>query len=132
MGKKMKEKKQKQIKVIFEDGEEIVSGLKQALSEKKVEQAKMRSVSGSLSDIDLNYYIGGIKKKKHLNGKYRLTLIKGTLEEKGNLGYKGTLFVSLADGTGMEVIGGDLIKGKSVGETTVTALIEKFKGNVKK
>ncbi len=116
----------KLLTVFFEDGEEIVSGFKKVLKEKKVQEAKLVSVEGKIRDVDLDVFVGGAFKTKHLDDEFKLTSMHGSFSEKGNLGFKGELIVSLSDAS-HQGLGGILQKAKASGEVLFRAEILKFK-----
>ncbi|MFH1545273.1 MAG: DUF296 domain-containing protein [archaeon] len=118
--------KVKVLSVTFEDGEEILSNLKKALAESSVEKCRITTVEGKISDFDINVFVAGEFNERHVGEEYRLASVHGVFEEKGNLGYNGSLTVSLA-GEGHKVVGGDLLKGKAAGEVTIKAEVIKFK-----
>jgi len=114
--------KDKILNIVFEEEEEIVGGLKKALSSNKVQRCTISTVEGKIKDFDINVFIGGAFHPRHFDEEYRLTSISGTFTEKGNLGYKGELTVSLAGG-GVKMLGGDLLNAKASGELTIKAKI---------
>lgn len=118
--------KVKVLSVVFEEGEEIVSNLKKALAENSVEKCRVISIEGKIKDLDINVFVAGEFNERHVEDEYRLVSVHGVFEEKGNLGYNGGLTVSLA-GEGHKALGGDLVKGKAVGEVVVKAEVIKFK-----
>ncbi len=114
------------INITFEDGEEIVEGLKTALSENKIEKAIMTSVEGKIKDFDLNVFKGAVYRKNHFEESFKITSIHGVFVEKGNMGYKGEITVSLAGPEGSSV-GGTLLNAKASGNLIIKAEINSFK-----
>ena len=114
------------ISMEFEEGEELVSGIKNALSENKIQRATIRSVEGRIKNFDLNIFIGGAFKKKHFDDEFKLTSIHGVFFEKGNMGYKGELVVSLA-GQNSNSFGGPLANAVVSGRLFIKADIIEFK-----
>ncbi|PIN99115.1 MAG: hypothetical protein COT90_01165 [Candidatus Diapherotrites archaeon CG10_big_fil_rev_8_21_14_0_10_31_34] len=117
---------EKMITIELEDGEEVLSALKNALAENKVQKATMRSVEGRIKDFDLNVFGGGAFRKKHFDEDFKVTSIHGTFLEKGNMGYKGELTVSLA-GRNSNSAGGTLVNAKTFGNLIIRANIDEFK-----
>ncbi len=114
------------ISVEFEDGEDVVLGLKHAFAENKVQRATIKSVEGKIKDLDLSIFIGGQFKQKHFDGEFKVTSIHGVFLEKGNMGYKGEVVVSLAD-IESNSLGGTLLNAKVANNLTIKADIEEFK-----
>ncbi|MFH1663247.1 MAG: DUF296 domain-containing protein [archaeon] len=110
----------------FEDGEELISGIKNALAENKIQRATIRSVEGRIKNFDLNIFIGGAFRRKHFDEEFKLTSVHGVFFEKGNMGYKGELVVSLA-GNNSNSFGGPLLNATSSGRLTIKANINEFK-----
>ncbi len=110
----------------FEDGEEVLSGLKNALSQNKVQKATIKSVEGRIKDFELNIFAGGAFRKKHFDEKFKVTSIHGVFFEKGNMGYKGELTVALA-GANTSSLGGILLTGKAAESLLIKAEIDEFK-----
>ena len=117
---------EKLILIEFEEGEEIISGLKKAFSENKIQKARISSVQGRIHDFDLNVFKGGLFRKTHFEEIFKITSIHGTFLEKGNMGYKGELTVSLA-GENSRSAGGTLLTAKASGKVIIKADIEEFK-----
>ncbi len=118
--------RKKIISMEFEDGEEVLTGLKQALAENKIQKATIASVEGRINDFDLNVFAGGLFRKKHFDDVFKVTSIHGSFVEKGNMGYKGELTVSLA-GENSNSLGGTLSTAKVVNRLLITAEINEFK-----
>lgn len=116
----------KLILVEFEDGEEIVGGLKKAFSENKVQKAAIASVQGKVKEFDLSVFKGGLFRKTHFDETFKITSIHGGFVEKGNMGYKGELIVSLAR-EDSHSLGGTLLSAKASGNLIIKANIDEFK-----
>lgn len=114
------------ISIEFEDGDEVLSGLKQAFSENKVQKGTISSVEGKIKDFDLSIFIGGAFRKKHFEEIFKITSIHGTFVERGNMGYKGELVVSLA-GDNSNSAGGTLSSAITSGRLVIKANIIEFK-----
>ncbi len=69
----------KTITMEFEDGEDIMSGLKQAFSENKVQRASIRSVEGKIKEVELSVFGGGIFRKKFVEDEFKVTSLHGVL-----------------------------------------------------
>jgi len=112
--------KVKILSIVYDDGDELLGGFKKALSENNVQKCRIISVEGKIKNLDINIFVGGAFTPRHLDEEYRLTSIHGIFFEKGNLGYKGEMTVSLA-GEGHKMLGGDLIQAKVSGAVTIKA-----------
>ncbi|MBU2101094.1 DNA-binding protein [Candidatus Micrarchaeota archaeon] len=116
----------KMISIIFEDGDEVLAGLKQAFSENKVQRATIKSVEGKIKDLEINIYGAGVFKRRHFDESFKVTSMHGTFLEKGNTGYKGELFVSLAS-ENTNSLGGTLASAKVTERLAIKADILEFK-----
>jgi len=116
----------KLISIEFEDGEEVLTGLKKAFSENKIQKATISSVEGRIKDFDLNVFKGGLFRKTHFEDRFKITSIHGTFVEKGNMGYKGELIVSLVREDSNSA-GGTLLEAKAAGNLIIKAIIDEFK-----
>jgi predicted DNA-binding protein with PD1-like motif len=118
--------RRKVISVEFDEGDEVVSELKNAFSQNKIQRATISSVEGKIADFDLNVFSAGVFRKKHFDGVFKITSMQGVFIEKGNMGYKGDLYVSLVSEDGNSV-GGALLRGRAAESLVVKAEINEFK-----
>lgn len=113
------------ISIALEDGEEIVSSIKKGLKLQKVESAAFETIFGKVREFDITQFVGGRLLEKHFEEEHLLMSINGKLVEKGNMGYKGDILVSLSRAE--SALGGTLIKGTASGEVVVKARIVSYK-----
>ncbi len=114
------------VEITLEDGELVVETLKKGLRQNKVETVLLESVSGKVRDVTIAQFVGGKFFQKKLNDDFLITSISGKLSERGNLGYKGDVIVSLATG-GDKTLGGVLTEARAIGDVTIKGRIVSFK-----
>ena len=111
----------KVITIVFEDGEDIVEGFKNALKEQNVKVAEFETIQGKVRNFDLKIYVAGNFIKKHFDSEYTLCSISGRLSLKQDSVYHGDFAISLSKDADMKTMHGQPLSAIASGEVTIKA-----------
>ena len=117
----------KELIMNFEDGDEVVAGVMQALQEHKVKLAIFSSISGRIKDFEVTFLQAGILQKKHFADEYKCLNVSGDVKLLSGKGYVPNIILALSNLDGSKALGGQLHSGHACADLMIKATIREYR-----
>ena len=114
----------KELVMQFDEGDEVVGSIMQALQDNHVQWAVFSSVSGRVRDFDVSFLQAGKLQKKHFDDEHKWISISGDVKLREGKGYVPNIIIGLSNLEGSKALGGQLHSGHAGKELVIRATIK--------